>query len=130
MKTLTKPNIREQVIALLLISEETFAGIVEQLGYDFAWHYTMHDDWSVKYLTFSKSYWNWWKSQWNLRDELFLLEMEAYKNTGSENILMDMWLDHHSPKHVASYPDKFILQEAYQLMLEEVNKEKEGQLSI
>jgi len=121
-------TIKKQICDLLGITEETYVLYVEQFGYAFAWHYTMHHSWSVEYLTKAAAYWRWWNSHQYLRDETFLVEMESYKNTDSEGLLWDLWLDHHAPGNVEIMPNKKILDASYQLMLEAVNNEKEGQL--
>lgn len=127
MKT-TTPDTRAAILNLLGITHDTYSTTVEQLGYGFAWHYTQHNEWSVNYLTKAAAYWNWWKKQWQLRDEVFVVEHTAYANTGSENELLELWLDHHDPQQVECYPSAFILQQAWTQMVEEVDKEKGGVL--
>lgn len=127
MKT-PKLSVKERIIALLNLSEENYAAIVEKYGYDFAWYYTQQHEWSVVYLTRSAAYWNWWKRLWETRDEVFLKDMEAYLNTNSEAHLQELWFDHHMPNEIDSVPTKYVLQESYRLMLEDVNEEKKGLL--
>lgn len=121
-------TIKQQIIALLGITEQAYTAIVEQLGYNFAWHYTMHHAWSVEYLTKTAAYWKWWNNQQYLRDEMFLTEMEDYRNTGSEVLLMELWLDNNSPEEIEGKPPKRALDASYQLMLQAVDKEREGRL--
>lgn len=122
-------TIKAQLCKLLGISDETYAGIVEKLGYDFAWHYTQHHKWSVQYMTRTAAYWRWWNKLQYLRDETFLIEMEGYAGTNSEKELMELWLDANSPEEIEVRPTKQVLQSTYQLMLEAVDKERNGQLT-
>lgn len=126
--SLFQEQLRKELFALLELSHDAWAGIVEKHGLAFAWHYTLHDEWSVNYLTKTASYWNWWKRQWNVRDEIFLEEYRSYARSGSAPELLELYLDHHQPEEVESYPCRYIMDEAWQLMLEDVSREKEGKL--
>jgi hypothetical protein len=120
--------LKYRVIELLGMDVKLYTETIELLGYDFAWHYTNHDEFSVRYLTRATSYWEWWKKQWQLREECFLEEFKGYAGTGSENELREFWLDEHQPVKVESYPGPWVFEESYRLMLEEVNNEKGGLL--
>ena len=120
--------VKADILKLLNISEALYAEVVEQTGYRFARHYTMDNDWSVNYLTRTAAYWNWWKMQWQICDEVFIAEYGAYAGLGSDDDLFDWWLQHHSPERVEGYPNRYIVQQAWELMVEEVDKEKGGKL--
>jgi hypothetical protein len=121
-------NLKLETIALIGLSEKAYNEAVEQLGYEFAERYTLHNEWSVNYLTRSAAYWNWWKKQWNLREEVFYTEYADYAGAGAENELFELWLQHHSPDHVEGYPSPYIIQRAWEEMINNVDKEKGGVL--
>jgi len=80
-------------------------------------------------MTRTAAYWRWWNKLQYLRDETFLIEMEGYAGTNSEKELMELWLDANSPEEIEVRPTKQVLQSTYQLMLEAVDKERNGQLT-
>ena len=128
MKTATAPDIKPAILKLIGITELVYAQLVEDLGYQFARHYTLGNEWSVNYLTKTAAFWAWWRSQWQLRDEVFIADYNDYAGTGSENNLFEWWLESHTPQKVESYPSRYIIQQAWALMVEEVDQEKGGKL--
>lgn len=121
-------TIKNQVCRLIGLSEEAYAQIVEKLGYDFAWHYSGHHKWTVEYLTRTAAYWRWWNGLQYLRDETFVAEMSDYANTNSEAELLELWLDANAPDEIEERPTKQVLQSTYKIMLEAVDKERNGKL--
>jgi hypothetical protein len=105
-----------QVLKLIQLSPEAYTGIVEKQGYDYAWHYTDHNEAAVKCLSLTASYWKWWLRQWEIRDEVFVAEFESYKGMNEQQLLLELYLDHHSPQSIISRPSKSVLDDALDVM--------------
>lgn len=114
---------------LLNVAPKVYDHWVRVFGENFAWYYTSADQWSYDYLVKTTAYWQWWNKQQELRDALFLQEMEAYQSTGCYATLFELWIDANAAAEIAGRPPKRALDESYQLMLVAVDKERNGELT-
>ncbi len=113
---------KQQVLSLTGCTAETYHDTVYELGVKYAQHYTNHKEEDVRFLTQTKSYWDWWTNQFEIIDRKFL----SYNFARSNNcrVLFKTWLRMHVPEEMVAFPGKQILEDSYALMIGNLFKEK------
>lgn len=70
-------SVKQQIVQLLQTREEGHSQHVYNSGLRYLRHYCGNDHKAIDFLTRSKLFWNWWKRQWGLRDEVFITSLKA-----------------------------------------------------
>lgn len=92
----TKPNIMH----LLQMDELQYAEEVEQFGIVYAKFYCYQIKGEAELMIQTKSYWEWWKKHFDIRDEIFLKDFGCYADTTVVNYLRLMWAEQHQPERL------------------------------
>lgn len=104
---------KARVMQLLQWDDMQYAEFQELMGYEYvdrAYGQTCF----VKTLTYTPSFWSWFRNQWAVRDEIFLLARP--KRTVAERIAeYEAIHDHNMYDH---YPPRLVFKEAYVIRLE------------
>lgn len=123
-------QVKMKIIALVGISEVDYNVLVWKLGLQYAYHYTDNDDEAVRFMTKTASFWQWWKNQWMLVDQRFLLGYSRYQSAAATNAMYDFWVSEHQPASLAVFPGKLVLEDTYSMMMskaiDELHKSKLG----
>lgn len=116
---------KQKIIKATGIDEEQYAEYVWDLGIRYAYFYTNEDDEAVRWITQTSSYWEWYKNQWAIIDQVFekLIDNLAYPNDVTKKGLKDLWLKKHSPEQMVAIPGKYVMDRAWEIMITAMNKE-------
>jgi len=82
------------------------------------------DTWAFDKLTKTKMFWEWWKRQWERRENSFSQIHQLYKidakdyNEVSE-IIHELWLEVHSIESLNIYPNNVVMEATYREMIGE-----------
>ena len=112
---------KDKVIKQLQISEQEYAQYQYEQGLEFLERYIPSDPAGIDFLQRSKTYWQWWKNHWFIRDRRFLLLFP----TGPAKTLNHSYRQLHAAKYLISdiYPPAVVLGNDYAKMIGEVNNE-------
>lgn len=67
---------RKLLCAAMNISEEDMFWFVWEAGMKFLTDQCQDDQYGINTLKAESFYWNWWRNQWNLRDDQFVIKHE------------------------------------------------------
>ena len=113
-------ELQQKVIHMTGISQEQYNQIVFDLGIAYAEFYTDRDSFGVRCLTSTKSFWTWFKIQFNIIDKAFV---DAYlvKNTDKamQQAMFELWLKEHRAEMLTAYPSRVVTEE-YALVVAQV----------
>lgn len=76
----------------------------------------------------TKSFWNWWKYHWQLRDQSFTESLESTQQKGnsiSKQLALQLYQNTHSPVALSCElnMNAVVLQDSYALMVDKLNHE-------
>lgn len=63
---------KELIIKSLRITEDQYCALVEQFAFDWLFNRLTNLECVTRQLAKSKLFWDWWKNQWEIRDEKFI----------------------------------------------------------
>ncbi len=128
----TAQNIELILIALDWTDVE-YCEFQMQRGEEFLQHKLGKDHYSIPWMTRSKAFWQWWKNQWNLRDDVFFEDsqfMEFIPDTNLEEPLYYFfdrvhlaYRAHHSVARLQIIPSNAVLADSWNLMIGEMMQE-------
>lgn len=118
-----KPHIQQQIQQLIGISAEAFAHMQFENAYEFLQLYIGNDDWSISYITNTSTFWNWWRMQWQHRDEAFLQLMNRQIEAGKP-ALQKYYKRMHNPNFLACEPPTALIHLSYARMSKQMIKER------
>lgn len=105
------------------ITEDQYNQFVYDSGINYAEYYTQDTE-AAKWITETKAYWSWYKNQFAIIDDLFMAKFKDYPmNERSILLLQKRWYNSHNPANMVAYPNKAILERAWELMISAMNKE-------
>jgi hypothetical protein len=116
----------QKVIALLAITEVDYNDFLFDCAFAFANHFYGVKS-AVTQVIKTRAYWQWYRNQFEQRDELFL---HLYgQSCESKKALRELWKDEHSAHRMDAYPGKEVVYEAMQGVYDMgVNESKSGAL--
>lgn len=105
------------------LNEEQYNQHIYDSGINYAEYYT-RDTEAAKWITETKAYWSWYRNQFEQIDELFLLKFSEHPvNDRTVALLKKRWYNSHNAGNMVAYPNKAILERAWELMISAMNKE-------
>lgn len=116
----TNKQIEADVQRLCGLTAEQYCSVVEQAGNDYALAYVGGDHECKRWLTHSKVYWAWFKSQWLLVDRLFV--MSYCIADGTPDVVASlrlMWADEHAAECRKLYLPRHVVQDFRNTMMAE-----------
>lgn len=114
------------------ITADDYSKYVYELGLKYALHYTNGDEQGVDWMTATKSFWAWWKNQFENVDNRFLQvaatfepvnTLDNHQRMHRKKTLRTLWLAMHKPEVMEFFPGKNVMEETYTLMLHQASKE-------
>lgn len=70
-----------RVIDLLHWNPALYAMLVYNAGLQYLVAYIGNNEAAIDQLTARAEFWNWWKNQWNIRDEVFITEWDGLEDS-------------------------------------------------
>lgn len=109
------------IIQMLGWNEMEYAEYMEEQGLEYLHRYAGSDLLAINELAKKKTYWDWWKNHWFIRDQRFLLLF----TDGPVNILCHCYKQQHAAKYLVSdiYPPAVVLGNDFAKMIGELNDE-------
>lgn len=120
-------QVQAQVLAITGLSNHAFCHFQEEMGYAYLQEETKGDLSAVKELVYMKTFWNWWKNQWVIRDKRFLIDVARIRASLHNSIydacsIVNTYKQYHNPKAIFFSPHKSLMQESYARLIGKVNK--------
>ena len=117
-------TLKEKVCRLLEWDDQQYAEFQYETGLNYLRHYIGFDPQAIDMLTRTRTYWNWWKNQWAIRDNQFI---KADKPQLTTEFWIDVYCELHDARTLAAeiYPDGQALGLSYAGMIQEFFDEKE-----
>ncbi len=99
-----------RVIDLLHWNPALYAMQVYNAGLQYLVAYIGNDEAAIDQLTARKEFWNWWKNQWNVRDDAFINEWDGLEDSIPRRDLESLYKELHNPKVLACeiHPPKIV----------------------
>ncbi|MEZ5017376.1 MAG: hypothetical protein R2800_10015 [Flavipsychrobacter sp.] len=111
--------IAQKVMILMEWTELEYGAYMMQAGMEYMRYVLYMDDWAIAFMSQSKLFWGWFRSQWYQREEhLFLPEATGM----GHNDRMLKYKTIHSPIALSNHPHAHIMEETYSKMITEFNK--------
>lgn len=112
-------TIQERITQMVGISDADYASHVFETGITVAQQLTGSNEYAVSRVTGTKTFWKWFKSQWQHVDEVFLA---AYKiaDTSDADVresLRLMWMEEHSTEASKVRPVKQVVDEVNRALI-------------
>lgn len=101
---------KNNIIALLEISEETYYNMFLDFGIAYCKHYTAGDNFGSEMLQRSEHYWKWWQNQYYTIDKSFI---KKYSNAVNVSELLTTYKRMHDAKFLDIYPSDYIISTAF-----------------
>lgn len=99
-----------RVIDLLHWNPALYAMQVYNTGLQYLVAYIGNDEAAIDQLTARKEFWNWWKNQWNVRDDAFINEWDGLEDSIPRRDLESLYKELHNSKVLACeiHPPKIV----------------------
>lgn len=91
-----------RLIDLLEWSTGQYAIYVYERGLQFLKMYLQNDESAIKRLETRIEFWNWWKSLWNARDEVYLNDVDGMQDKLSVIFRNKLYSELHNPRMLVS----------------------------
>lgn len=104
----TIATIRRQIIELLHLDEDKFHHTIYETGMLYL-HAYFADEAVIDFVSRRKEFWNWWKNQWFIRDQVFVESLElSYVSLSYRHALYEAL---HNPQVLAAeiFPGRVVL---------------------
>jgi hypothetical protein len=128
-------SLKQRVCELLQWTDEEYAAFQYETGLAYLKGYIPYDSYGADQLSRSRTFWNWWKNQWQQRDEKFLNycrvrnERLAFHNmTLIPEDAKTFYEEEHNPAILigTTHPNAIVLNQTYaemiQLIIDDVNE--------
>lgn len=104
-----------RVCDLLQWKQGTFAIFLYRIGNEFLDAYFDHDQYAIDTISRRVEFWNWFKNEWHLRDEVYLYDVDGMEDQLSIAFRNKLYSEHHNPLLLAAeiapptsvYPENF-----------------------
>jgi hypothetical protein len=104
-------EVREKVILLTGYSEDQMNQMIFDLAVDYMRGRGMCEDWMAPWLK-EPIFWNWWRGQWTLIDEMFWYRYESYLGKDSVKPQLRVYYeDLHS--NIDFFPDAIVYEKIH-----------------
>jgi len=114
-------DIEARVLQLTGLKAPQRAEMVFENAYRFLERYIGQDDWAESYITQSRVFWQWWRLQWRIRDEVFLARVKGRRY--GRHQMCSLYQREHCPMKLAGLPPAALIHKEYSRMMDEVHKE-------
>lgn len=113
---------KERIMRLLEWSELQYCEFQYRIGLEYLQAYIQSDPSAIAFLESHRVFWNWWRNQWVLRDEVYL-DSEIY--TVGIKYRRNIYTELHNPRALAEgiTPPAVVLDDSYAQMIQETFKE-------
>ena len=110
----------KRIIKMLGWSELEYATFINETGMQYLELYIPADRQGIYMLNRSRIFWNWWKNQWAIRDEIYL----AIVNDFSPRNWELLYRQEHSADVLTNsiFPSAVVLHDSYAVMINHFNK--------
>lgn len=104
-----------RIIDLLQWTKQVYDMHIYENGIQYLHQYYGSDKEAVKIMERHADFWNWWKSMWNARNEVFVNEWDGLEDAISHKDLRKLYFDTHNVKVLVAeiappsfvYPENF-----------------------
>lgn len=124
MKTAAEySQIKKHVLTILRWSDDQLSNYMYECGLDYLKFYLPHESqYMIHCISSSRIFWNWWKLHWQYRDAAFAEQIYQLMRL---DYASEIYADLHDPKTLALsiYPNGMVLEESYNKMIGELNKQ-------
>lgn len=123
MKT-TEQN-QQLLIRSMQMSDLDYHNYVMDVAYEYLDHYVGKDHFGKNVLLNSKSFWTWWRIQWNRRNRIFinetrLNEVVAIIQPEDSKLIKELYLEIHTVSEIQVYPNRIVMEQSYAEMIGKV----------
>jgi hypothetical protein len=119
--------IQNMVMAATGTSHEEYCNAQFEGAYKYLNHFIGGDNAGINILTKSTCFWLWWRNQWAIREQDFLMNDCTVIN--STDALKRIWKSLHKAHNISAVPGKMVFDESYALMIAELFKENQKELA-
>jgi hypothetical protein len=117
--------IQDMVMAATGTTHDEYCQAQFEGAYKYLHYFIPGDEQGIDILVKSKTFWVWWRNQWAIREEDFLMnDCTVIKNSAA---LKRIWLSLHKPHNITAVPGKIVFEESYALMIADLLKEVKQQ---
>ena len=123
MQTTTGTNTATEVQQLLKWTAGEHNQFIYDCGLAYLTHYIIDESEVImSHITRSRIFWNWWKLNWQARDQAFIDRKVVDLKTETWHLI---YRELHAPKTLAAeiYPSGVVLGESYKSMIQQLNGE-------
>ncbi|MBX7204179.1 MAG: hypothetical protein K1X81_02030 [Bacteroidia bacterium] len=112
-------NIQERITAMVGVSADDYARLVFETGIEYAGMLTGGNEQAVSRVIQTKTFWKWFKNQWQQIDEVFLAAYRIADRNDSDvrESLRLMWIEEHNPEAIKAKPVKQVVDEVNRALM-------------
>lgn len=124
MSYIIDQTIKKQVLDLIEWDEQQYAQFIYDCGLAYLQNVISNEYESItKSIISNEIFWNWWKINWEMRDQEFVEKMEIW-SIGIEAD-REVYLNNNDPKILAKaiYLNGLVLQSSYAAMIQDLHKQ-------
>lgn len=97
-------NTQIQVQKMTGLTADAYAEAVWSGALEYCRYYTHGQENTTELLLKTRSFWRWWRREWEKADEIFISQYHNYSGIGEEKYLLVMYYDAHRVEQIVSYP--------------------------
>lgn len=110
------------LIRSMELTELEYNNLVMDVAYNYLDVNLGKDIFGKEVLLNSRSFWTWWKIQWDRRNRIFinetrLMEVVAIIQPDARNLLRELYFETHSPAEINVYPSRLVMEMSYAQMI-------------
>lgn len=125
---------KELIIKMLQVTEQEYCALVETFAFDWLLSRFTKLECVISELSKSKMFWEWWKNQWEIRDEKYIRDSNiALINDVLEGqtltMARDLYSDTHNPSTLTVKFNVIIRKELIQIV-DKTLKQEESTLKV
>lgn len=106
-----------RVTDLLKWPVDEYAVFIYNTGLEFMRSYFRGDKLAIQRMEVHAGFWNWWKNEWNFRDDSFIESMDGWEYKFSDKWFRNIYKDYHNVRVLAAelsippavYPEGFTI---------------------
>lgn len=96
---------------------DEYAVFIYNTGLEFMRSYFRGDKLAIQRMEVHAGFWNWWKNEWNFRDDSFIESMDGWEYKFSDKWFRNIYKDYHNVRVLAAelsippavYPEGFTI---------------------